>query len=284
MRSQKITLYLAGGLPRGTRSASIDQWSGKVVAGPRNESDEVIALFEKSGGGSCVYFLIGKSEDGGLPHAYVGESDQIAERIKQHDRKKEWWEDIVIFFAPDRSLTTVGTKYLEAICIERLQNTGRCILENSASPSRRPIPHEDIDGLEYFFDNVVTLLPLFGYEIFVGQSKDKDVEVEQVLFLSRKGVNAKAVLREDGQLKVFRDSTAVAEATSSFSEHAYKSLRDDLIKIGKLIKEGEFLKFTDDYTFNSPSAAGAVILGNAANGKIEWKDKTGKTLKEILEK
>lgn len=255
-----------------------------MVAGPRNESEQVIDLFEKSGGGSCVYFLIGRSEEGGLPHSYVGESDQIAERIKQHDRKKEWWEDIVVFFAPDRSLTTVGTKYLEAICIERLQTTGRCILENSANPSKRPIPHEDVDGLEYFFDNIVTLLPLLGYDIFVGPSKDGSAKKEQELFLSRKGINAKAVLREDGQLKVFKGSTAVLGETPSFSEHPYKRLRDDLIKIGKLIQEGEVLVFEDDYTFGSPSAAAAIILGNSANGKIEWKDKEGETLKDLLNK
>lgn len=282
MRSQKITLYLSGGLPKGTRSASIDQWSGKAVAGPRNESDEVIKLFEKSGGGSCVYFLIGKSEDGGLPHAYVGESDQIAERIKHHDRKKDWWEDIIIFFAPDRSLTTVGTKYIEAVCVERLQGTGRCILENTASPSRRPIPHEDVDGLEHFFEKVVILLPLLGYDIFVGETTEPETKESSLLFLTRKGINAKGILREDGQLQVLRASTVVVEETPSFSHHPYKPLRDDLIKIGKIAKDGKTFRFVSDYTFSSPSAAAAIILGNSANGKIEWKDESGKTLKEMM--
>ncbi len=39
-----------------------------------------------------------------------------------------------------------------------------------------------------------------------------------------------------------------------------------------------------DYSFNSPSAAAAVILGRSANGRTEWKDVQGKTLKQIQEK
>jgi hypothetical protein len=40
------------------------------------------------------------------------------------------------------------------------------------------------------------------------------------------------------------------------------------------------LKLTQDYTFDSPSSAAGVLLGRTANGRIEWKDSTGKTLKD----
>lgn len=36
-----------------------------------------------------------------------------------------------------------------------------------------------------------------------------------------------------------------------------------------------------DYVFSSPSTAAAVVLGRSANGRIEWKDCKGRTLKEL---
>lgn len=281
MISQKITLFLVDGLPKGVRYATINQWSGKVTAGPRNKLNETVAIFEKAGG-SCVYFLIGKSEEGGLPWVYVGESDQIASRIKQHDKTKEWWEDVIIFFSPDGSLTTTGSQYLEAICVEGLQFAGRCILQNYTKPTLRQIPQEDIDGLEYFYENIVLLLPLLGYDILVGKIREGKTGESIRLFLTRKGIEAEAFLREDGQIQVLKGSTAVSEITPSFEKHPYKPLRDNLIKIGKITKKGKYYEFIEDYIFTSSSAAAAVILGNSANGTIEWRNKDQKLLKEIF--
>ena len=38
-----------------------------------------------------------------------------------------------------------------------------------------------------------------------------------------------------------------------------------------------------DYPFGSPSTAASAFLGRSANGRTEWKDADGKTLKEIQE-
>ena len=36
-----------------------------------------------------------------------------------------------------------------------------------------------------------------------------------------------------------------------------------------------------DYTFPSPSAAAAMVVGGSSNGWSEWKDADGKTLSEV---
>ncbi|TXI89048.1 MAG: DUF4357 domain-containing protein, partial [Burkholderiaceae bacterium] len=36
--------------------------------------------------------------------------------------------------------------------------------------------------------------------------------------------------------------------------------------------------------FSSPSTAAAIVLGRSANGRVEWKESSGRTLKEIQEK
>lgn len=50
---------------------------------------------------------------------------------------------------------------------------------------------------------------------------------------------------------------------------------------GVLVPDAEGYKMAQDYTFNSPSTAAGVLLGRAANGRTEWKDDQGRTLKEI---
>ena len=58
-------------------------------------------------------------------------------------------------------------------------------------------------------------------------------------------------------------------------------LRQELISNGVLQTDNGKYRFAQDYAFNSPSTAAAIVLGRSANGRIEWKDAQGKTLKEL---
>ena len=60
-------------------------------------------------------------------------------------------------------------------------------------------------------------------------------------------------------------------------------MRADLRRSGVLIEQGAALRFTQDYTFKSPSLASSIVLGRSSNGRTEWKDATGRTLKELQE-
>ena len=53
------------------------------------------------------------------------------------------------------------------------------------------------------------------------------------------------------------------------------------VYIGEAESIKDHLLFNRDVEFSSPSAAAAVVHGGHANGLIAWKNKTGKTLKEI---
>ena len=58
-------------------------------------------------------------------------------------------------------------------------------------------------------------------------------------------------------------------------------MRQRLKDEGVLSASENHLVFTHDEEFSSPSAAAAVVHGGHANGLIAWKNKDGKTLKEI---
>lgn len=282
---KKITIFLATGLPKGVREVRIDQWSGKAICGPRNALSEIISLPEIKTG-ACVYFLIGNPDEGGLLNVYVGEADGFKERIKDHDYKKEWWQDVAVFVSQDKSLTKTGIQYLESACVERLKKIGKCNLKNGNNPTMPTVSKEDISGLETFYENLSTIMPLLGYDIFVqGESGVDKSSAKYPIFVCKKGsdVLATAYLLEDGKMKVLKSSTASTENAPSFQTHPYKRLKDELIKMKRLVAQGSTLVFTDDYVFDSSSAACAMIMGRSASGPLEWKTKEGNvSLKEFL--
>ena len=59
------------------------------------------------------------------------------------------------------------------------------------------------------------------------------------------------------------------------------NLRQKLIEDGTLLEDKEALVFQKDTEFPSPSSAATVIHGGTANGLTAWKDKQGKSLKEL---
>jgi len=50
-----------------------------------------------------------------------------------------------------------------------------------------------------------------------------------------------------------------------------------------LALHGDHYRFTQNYDLSSPSTAAGVVLGRTANGRIEWRDATGKQLNKIQE-
>jgi hypothetical protein len=278
---KKITVYLAEGLPGGIREVKIDQWSGRGICGPRNRLAEIIRKYPELDR-CCLYFLAGESDEGGLTNIYVGEADGFKSRIKDHDYKKEWWQSLAVFFSQDGSLTKSGIQYLESVCAERLKKAGRCLLKNSNQPLLPSIPEEDVSGLEYFYDQITLTLPLLGFDIFEQRQQESVVGDNQLeIFCKGKDASAVGVLLDDGKVKVLKGSKARQENAPAFEKHNYKKLKDELVRIGKLTPDGNQLVFVDDHVFDSPSAAAAIILARSAAGPSEWKDKNGKTLKDI---
>jgi hypothetical protein len=80
-------------------------------------------------------------------------------------------------------------------------------------------------------------------------------------------------------------SFSAKDEVPSLKEHfpSVIELRADFLKSGVLVSEGDKRRFTQDYTFNSPSLASAVVLGRSSNGRADWKDASGRTLKELQE-
>lgn len=60
-------------------------WTGKAIAAPRTELDDLLQLEDL--GRTGVYILLGTNPESGQACAYIGEAEVIRDRIKQHKSK-----------------------------------------------------------------------------------------------------------------------------------------------------------------------------------------------------
>ena len=60
--------------------------------------------------------------------------------------------------------------------------------------------------------------------------------------------------------------------------------REQLIRQGVLVRQDNQVELLQDYEFKSPSHAAGLLLARNANGRLEWKDAAGITLKEHQER
>ncbi|MBI5315889.1 MAG: GIY-YIG nuclease family protein [Nitrospirae bacterium] len=102
MTSATIKLFLPRGDAKSLRTAEISNWTGKAVAAPRTELDELLAREELEKAG--VYILIGNHPLTNAARAYIGEAEVIRDRLKQH-KTKEFWVSAIVFVSKDENLT-----------------------------------------------------------------------------------------------------------------------------------------------------------------------------------
>jgi hypothetical protein len=136
MTSATIKLFLPRGDAKSLRTAEISNWTGKAVAAPRTELDELLAREELDKAG--VYILIGSDPLTNAPRAYIGEAEIIRERLKQH-KTKEFWVSAIIFVSKDENLTKAHVRYLESRLLAEAAQVNRFTLEqNQAGGSSFP--------------------------------------------------------------------------------------------------------------------------------------------------
>lgn len=281
MTSATIKLFLPHGDARRLRVGEVSNWTGKALAAPRTELDGLLARDETESSG--VYFLLGVNADTGAPVAYIGEAEVIRDRLKQH-KAKDFWTSVVIFVSKDENLTKAHIRYLENRLLQEAKSVGRYTLENTNTSNPR-LPESDREDMEVYLARIRQVLPVLGSDLLSPiAGSTKPAAQQPNLFCKIKNALASGRRTEAGFV-VFANSTAVLAVRPS-AEAQYPNtiaLRQRLIQDKTLIEHDGVYLFIKDVEFTSPSAAAAVIHGGSANGLTAWKDKDGKSLKELEE-
>lgn len=278
MPSATLKIFLVYGDPKRLRTVELSNWTGKVVAGPRSQFDRVLEREESLNSG--IYFLTGVDPDTNKKVIYIGEAECIRERVKSH-LSKDYWNNIAFFISKDENLTKAHIRYLEGKLIEIAKEAGRAIVMNSQGSGSK-LPESDREDMEVFLEKVQQILPVLGVESFVKAGGREKSEVKtELLTCAIKDVTATGYLTPNGMVVLSGSEAVLTERASAKKWPAVLAQRNKMIEEGQLVEKDGRWRFVKDTEFSSPSAAAAVIHGGSANGLAAWKDRNGKSLKDI---
>jgi hypothetical protein len=277
---RSIRLFLVDGSPNGLLTAEIMNWTGHVLTGPRSKLAELVQRPECARTG--IYFLVGPDPDNALlTRVYIGESDDVAQRLRQHNRPepqggKDFWERVCLVTSKDMNLTKAHAKYLESKLIGIATEAGRCTVGNGTAHDYSALPESDRADMAYFLEQIRTVLPVLGFDFLHEARKlpaplatPAAVAIQRFeLSLPRLGIQASGQEIE-GEFVVLKGSRT--RGTWAGTTSGYQSQFEQLMASGILQPDGaDHLRFTEDHAFSSPSAAASVVCGRVANGRTSW--------------
>lgn len=211
MTSATIKLFLPHGDARRLREGKVSNWTGKALAAPRAELDDLPAREETESSG--VYFLVGVNPDTRDNLAYIGEAGVIRDRLKQH-KAKDFWTSVVVFVSKDENLTKAYIRYLENRLLHESKAVGRYTLENSKS-SNPKLPESDPEDMEVYLSRIRQVLPVLGSDL-LSPIAGSNEPVQHQPNLVCKIKNALATgRRTEGGFVVLAKSTAVLSVRPS---------------------------------------------------------------------
>ncbi len=283
---RSIRLFLVDGTPNGILTAEIMNWTGHILSAPRTRLPDLVKRSEA--GRTGIYVLTGPDETSpNKIRVYIGESDNVAKRLAQHnsDERKTFWDKAYIVTSKDQNLTKAHVRYIESKLINIAQTAQRSIIENNTAPEYGYLPEADLADMDFFIAQIKIILPVLGLDILRDKPQNPYKELEQKSDLSSTQIDDTAptfVLHSRkhnisaSAKQIDGDFVVLAGSQARFcwegAKASYDSLHAQLIADNILIADGKnHRKFAEDYSFNSPSAASAVILGRADNGRLSWR-------------
>lgn len=272
-----IELFFADGTPSGVVTAELSNWNGKAVKVPRTETK---ACDREDLKGIGVYFLLCEGDDG-AESVYIGEAENIYERLVQHlrdhtaGREPYYWNAAIAFVG--RDLDKACIRYLENRFVRDARTCGHMEVLTQKSYKNTVMKESQIASMEEFGDNVETLLGALGCKALTPPSKPTDSTV-YLYCKTTNNASAKG-FPSPGGFTVLAGSATSPSCTPSFAKQgtAYYKLRQ-MLESTEVIKSGVF---SQDYEFSAPSAASSVVLGRSSNGNVSWKTEDGKLLNEL---
>ncbi|HVW79357.1 MAG TPA: GIY-YIG nuclease family protein [Mycobacteriales bacterium] len=291
MSGKQIKLFLVDGTPGGLTTAEITNWTGHVLSARRSDLAELLRRDEMQRTG--VYLLLGDDDAAvGETRCYIGEADVVADRLRHHQRDKDFWDRLVAITSKDTNLTKSHGRYLESRLIALATQAGRVSLENGTAPPVPALPEADASDMDYFIAQLQIVLPVLGVNAIrvrpaaAGPVAAGSSPVTSPIFrLQHAKLNVDATAQQiDGEFTMFSGSTvvpswdAVGKAESTIRAYAsYRAQHQRLVADGAIVTDNGVGRVTRDIVFSSPSGAGAVALGRSCNGRLEWVGPNGLT-------
>ena len=265
------------------RVAEITTRIVRVIEVPRSQLADFLKMPEAQQVG--VYFLMGELSEAGLPRTYIGQSGSVGKRLEQHHQNKDFWNRAFVVISLTNSLTQTHGLFLEWLAIAEATKAGRYGLENGNTGSQPYTPAPLQADCHEIHETAATLLATLGQPIFESLTSAPTAKgIVELFYCKGSGADGVGEYTTEGFV-VHKGSKGRAEIVPSIQGTSHERMRSQLITEGVLTENagsaGSMLVFTRDHLFSSPSTAAMAVMGRSANGWVEWKTASGKTLDEV---
>lgn len=292
-RGKNINMFLMDGEVTGKIKCTLSNWTGVIYKIPRIQLADLKSRDELKQTG--IYFLFGRDEDKQKNVTYIGQAtnrkngEGVLLRVQEHTRDShaDYFNDVIILTTQNNSFGPTEISYLENKFIQLAKESGRYIVKNGNEPNPGNVMEEKQSELDEVVENVLMIVGTLGYRVFIPMTTNVDQQTrndaEQYLYLKRKMKKSNQIIEAKCERTtegfVVLEGSQVEMIDSPAIPTSLKELRKELIK-ENVIKDGIL---QEKQLFSSPSYAAAFVLGMNTNGRMDWKDKDGKTLKELEE-
>lgn len=266
-----MRIFLLDGTAAGPWLIQKSNWTGIGLKCSRTLFPQIRTRTELTAPG--IYILIGPGEADGSDRVYIGEGDPVLARLDQHIRQKDFWTAVIVFTSKDDNLNKAHVQYLEARLLRLARQANQASLDNKNTPVPPSLSEWDTAELDEYLAHLLTCLEVVGANTF---SVPLEVDAVHEYVIRRSGLTARGYEDKQGFV-VCRGSQAAK--TEGFTWPSLKALRTGLVERQVLVEQDGTYVFDQDYRFRSPSAAAGTVLGRETNGRTDWKDARGVTLK-----
>lgn len=292
-RSKNINMFLMDGEVTGKIKCTLSNWTGVIYKIPRIQLGDLKSRDELKQSG--IYFLFGRDEDKQKDVTYIGQAttrkngEGVLLRIQEHtrDTHADYFNDVIILTTQNNSFGPTEISYLENKFTQLAKEVGRYIVKNGNDPNPGNVTEEKESELDEIVENTLMIIGTLGYRVFVPMTKKVSQDLTDnhstYLYLKRKTKKSNKVIEATCERTtegfVVLEGSQVEIKDSPYLPASLKEMRQNLIA-SRVIQDG-VLK--EKQLFSSPSYAAAFLLGMQTNGRTDWKDQDGRTLKELEE-
>ncbi|AYF96135.1 MULTISPECIES: GIY-YIG nuclease family protein [Streptococcus mitis group] len=292
-RSKNINMFLMDGEVTGKIKCTLSNWTGVIYKIPRIQLGDLKSRDEMKQSG--IYFLFGRDEDKQKDVTYIGQAttrkngEGVLLRIQEHtrDTHADYFNDVIILTTQNNSFGPTEISYLENKFTQLAKEAGRYIVKNGNDPNPGNVTEEKESELDEIVENTLMIIGTLGYRVFVPMTKKVSQDLPDnhstYLYLKRKTKKSNKVIEATCERTtegfVVLEGSQVEIKDSPYLPASLKEMRQNLIA-SRVIQDG-VLK--EKQLFSSPSYAAAFLLGMQTNGRTDWKDQDGRTLKELEE-
>ena len=292
-RSKNINMFLMDGEVTGIIKCTLSNWTGVIYKIPRIQLADLKSRDEMKQSG--IYFLFGRDEDKQKDVTYIGQAtnrkngEGVLLRVQEHTRDihADYFNDVIILTTQNNSFGPTEISYLENRFTQLAKEAGRFIVKNGNEPNSGNVTEEKQSELDEVVENTLMIVGTLGYRVFVPMTKKAWQNISggnsTHFYLKRKTKKSnrmiEAVCEQTSEGFVVLEGSQVEMIDSPTLPTSLKELRKELME-ANVIKDGIL---QENHLFSSPSYAATFLLGMPTNGRTDWKNQDGKTLKELEE-